>query len=338
MFEWLVRTTPANSATTSAGAPSSPPAFLLVDSPHHLDTSVYMIGVLKNLTQDPQNQRLFAKRGCIERMVQVLSMFTQSGILQRAEDEQLMQIANVLIQVTATLRNLATNQHQLAEFLRNGALKHLMAILDERNGLTDSAELMLNVSRIVSKLSLHNDCLVELSSSKQYIDMFVQLIIKYQYEKDHPQPLLIRVCFILGNLTTIENIMARSPTTRPSAESHVGDGSTTFLSPVHEVLHTAVPDLVALLDIYIQGELAADDEENGGDVEEGAGKGGEEKGVKAKEAEDIRRKENEDLLIKLIRFIANIAIDPTSGLQIVEMIEMESLVDLFGTTIPLFTF
>lgn len=56
---------------------------------------------------------------------------------------------------------------------------------------------MLNVSRILSKISSDNDCSKAIISSKK-LDFLVSLIDEYQSFT----PFLVRIAFVIANLTT----------------------------------------------------------------------------------------------------------------------------------------
>jgi hypothetical protein len=96
-------------------------------------------------------------------------------------------------QITGVLRNLSVVKKFQKDF--SGP------VLDALNALlfryTMNGTLMLNVARILSKLSLHQFCRAALSSYAPNIEMLLQLLALH----DTNLALAVRVCFILGNLT-----------------------------------------------------------------------------------------------------------------------------------------
>lgn len=73
-------------------------------------------------------------------------------------------------------------------------IEHLVYVLKYYTG---DSELMLNVSRILSKLTLHPDCCHELVLHDSFYKSFLKIMIKHETKQD----LIVRVGFILGNLT-----------------------------------------------------------------------------------------------------------------------------------------
>ncbi|TPX72667.1 hypothetical protein SpCBS45565_g00059 [Spizellomyces sp. 'palustris'] len=247
----------------------------------------YAIATLRNISPGDLNAKAVVTAGCVRTLGRTMKMIMELDLRHRPDD-QFLQAIHLLIQTTAALRNLITSQEHYICFLQSVSkgdpetvVETLVRLLHPDIGLHDSPEIMLNVCRILSKLSLNPDFLPYLGGS-QNIDAFLHLLVKYQADK----PLLVRICFILGNLTTT-------------------------LSTDHAHLRSGIPDLVALLGMYISVEVGTDSEEE----EEDGG---------------YRGRETEEVLIKLIRLLANIAIDPVGGQRIVEMIEIEALVDLLG--------
>lgn len=57
---------------------------------------------------------------------------------------------------------------------------------------------MLNISRILSKLTLHSDCCKLLSECASCYKSFIKIMIKH----DSNQDLIVRICFIIGNLAS----------------------------------------------------------------------------------------------------------------------------------------
>lgn len=99
----------------------------------------------------------------------------------------------VLIEITGVLRNLSVVKKYQRDF--GGAVLDAMSALLFR--FTMNGTLMLNVARILSKLSLHQFCRAALSAYAPNIEMLLQLLAIH----DTNLALAVRVCFVLGNLT-----------------------------------------------------------------------------------------------------------------------------------------
>jgi hypothetical protein len=125
------------------------------------------------------------------------------------EDNYLQRYTQLLIQTTAILRNLASNLTPTSTTFQDTKLvQSLLQLLHDSSfnssatsnnlhsedaseesisndgwfSYTDSPELMLNVARVCSKLSLHPKCL-EMLNGKENIEDMIHLIVKYQYAK-----------------------------------------------------------------------------------------------------------------------------------------------------------
>jgi len=99
-----------------------------------------------------------------------------------------------MVQVTGALRNAANENEQTALLLEHKVVGKLFAALKE---YSQHRELVLNISRILSKLSLDQLCGMEMLKSDQ-APVFFQLM--GQYKEDNM--ILTRFAFVLGNLTT----------------------------------------------------------------------------------------------------------------------------------------
>ncbi len=99
----------------------------------------------------------------------------------------------VLIEITGVLRNLSVVKKYQRDF--GGAVLDALSALLFR--FTMNGTLMLNVARILSKLSLHQFCRAALSAYAPNIEMLLQLLAIH----DTNLALAVRVCFVLGNLT-----------------------------------------------------------------------------------------------------------------------------------------
>jgi hypothetical protein len=92
------------------------------------------------------------------------------------------------------LRNLATDEDSYARVCKNKVIPKLLQVLESFKG---SKELMLNISRILSKVSSDPECSKAIIGSKK-LDFLVSLVD----ENQNFTPFLVRIAFVLANLTT----------------------------------------------------------------------------------------------------------------------------------------
>ncbi|KAI8853575.1 armadillo-type protein [Chytridium lagenaria] len=250
------------------------------------DLLIYAAGTLKNISNNDSNQKVLLQCGCVPHLTEVIQSILDTGDFTSVPDDQLAQATQLLIQITASLRNLASAH----PFVNGNAIGALINLTHESVGLTDSSDLMLNVSRILSKLSLHSDCLEKMKGESN-VQALLQLVVKYQNHK-------------------------RDPTASPRAH---------FLCPRKSYINIA-----ALLGIYSAVCLHKLKRVA---TREGRRTGMEWCIVDGDAADEVGTRidrENMDVMVKLVRVLANLALDPECGQELVQMIEIESLVEILA--------
>ena len=100
----------------------------------------------------------------------------------------------MLVQITGALRNLVNDDESYQRFCKNKVIPKLLSILEQFKG---HKELMLNVSRILSKVSQDSDCARAIISTNK-LEFLTSLISEYQPYT----AFVVRVSFVLANLTT----------------------------------------------------------------------------------------------------------------------------------------
>ena len=153
------------------------------------DIAIYSLGTLKNLTLSPQNSETFLKSLGTETIGKLMS-----EVLGREEGKKKAQI---LVQAVAIVRNLAGNDKSVEILLRQDVLHLLLQTL----GLyPDHNELVLNIWRFLSKISVQDTARHEL-----YLlgEKFVNMALKSLKDYNSHTLVLIRIAFVLGNLTTL---------------------------------------------------------------------------------------------------------------------------------------
>ncbi|KAG2484488.1 hypothetical protein HYH03_016720 [Edaphochlamys debaryana] len=154
---------------------------------------VYLNGALKNVSNDASNQKALVRLGSLHVLAALLNQLADQA---KSGDEALAEsCGQVAVQASGVLRNLAVPPHNAAAFLAAGIVPALRAACAALSGAT---EVVLNVGRILSKLSLHDGCQAAMEADGGYAPLLVQLLGQYA---DH-RAILLRVAFVLGNLTT----------------------------------------------------------------------------------------------------------------------------------------
>lgn len=238
------------------------------------DLRVYIVGILKNISIDESNQKFLVQSGAIASLFRLMDSDQLTGSLKEGQ---------LLIQVTALLRNLSGSQYK--QFLheeRLNALTRVMALFPA------NVELLTNLSRILAKLTPHGSVVDMFAKS----DVHVRQITRTLAANGESPPLVLRLAFVLGNLT------AKSDRLRVV---FAFDCEGTSL----------VPDL---LQKYWQKErrLAKLELEKGQSTAPGL-------------------REIEEVLVKLVRLLANIAISGSAGATLAaSSAAVNPLLDMLG--------
>ncbi|GLC63212.1 hypothetical protein PLESTF_000012300 [Pleodorina starrii] len=232
---------------------------------------VYMNGCLKNISNEAHNQKALVKLGTLHVLAALL---TQMADQARSGDEGLTEsCGQVAVQVSGVLRNLAVPSHNASAFLAAGVLPALRAAC---SALSRQVEVVLNAGRILSKLSLHEGCQAAIGADTAYAPLLVQLLGQYADNR----AILLRVAFVLGNLTTTSNEYREQVCNVPFA----------------------LVTVVGILQRYAFGGPGAE-----------GGSGG-----SAATDRLSRAASHEDCLVKVLRLTANLAIWPDAGHALAE--------------------
>ncbi|GIL94202.1 hypothetical protein Vretimale_474 [Volvox reticuliferus] len=232
---------------------------------------VYMNGCLKNISNEAHNQKTLVKLGTLHVLSALLMQMADQA---KSGDEGLAEsCGQVAVQVSGVLRNLAVPSHNASAFLAAGVLPALRVAC---SALSGHVEVVLNAGRILSKLSLHEGCQAAIGADGAYAPLLVQLLGQYADNR----AILLRVAFVLGNLTTTSNECREQVCNVPFA----------FVT------------VVGILQRYAFG-----------------GPGGE-GGSGGSSANDrlSRAASHEDCLVKVLRLAANLAIWPDAGHTLAE--------------------
>ncbi|XP_066469356.1 armadillo repeat-containing protein 2 [Tiliqua scincoides] len=224
---------------------------------------LYCMGAIKFISGNANLINEMVNKGTVEILVQLMKLINEIN----ENDAQFSSVGHLLVQLTATLRNLVDLPQSRCKLLDSGAIPELCLMLEKH--MSDK-DVCTNVARIFSKLSSFNDCCTALADCSRCYVLFLALLNKHPKKQD----LVVRIIFILGNLTA-KNNQARE-------QFFEAQGS----------IDTLVMLFQSHCEADCNGKLWKDDGE----------------------LKNFRRlSEAKDVLIKLIRVIANLSIHPSVG-------------------------
>ncbi|XP_072356069.1 armadillo repeat-containing protein 2 isoform X1 [Scyliorhinus torazame] len=236
----------------------------------NIDAFLYCMGTIKFLSGNMILLKDLLNKGLVKTLVQLMKEINDAN---RTSDTYLCSSGHLLVQVTATLRNLADLPQSRSRFLSTGALLELCVVLEQH---VNDKDICTNVARIFSKLSAYNDCCLALSECTSCYQLFLALLNRHHRKQD----LVVRVVFILGNMTA-KNNKAREELYK---QKHSVETLLTLFQTYHEL------DVkVKINPLKTQNKSEMDESKN------------------------QRFSEVEDILIKLIRVIANLSINTEVG-------------------------
>ncbi|KAK0053512.1 armadillo repeat-containing protein 2 [Biomphalaria pfeifferi] len=244
------------------------------DVTHSWEALIYLVGAVKFLTGNADILKRLAKLDCIKTLALLMHSINKVNGNSEKPGEQ---FGHILVQLTAALRNLADTSSGRDRFLTHNVIDGLVLVMETYSGDSD---LMMYISRILSKSTLHTDCCSVLANLPQFYKAFVSLLKRHLMKDD----LVVRLCFVIGNLT-IKNDAAR-------------------LKLFHE--SNSIETLLLILKTYLeldqQGRTRAygPEEDFSGSVDKG----------------ETQVSKVEDVLIKVMRVIANLTINEEVGTAI----------------------
>ena len=249
-----------------------------------LDLLNYTIGTIKCFTQSNKEVQIDSVNN---KMVPLLSL-TISKVLEFNCTNN--RKAMILVQITGTLRNLA-NVEQCHVQIAQSAIGKLSDIFFDPQ-FNQGKELTLNIARLLSKVSQDLSCadkIVKSGHVKGYLDAMVQ-------HRDS-SAILIRLAYILGNLTTnFEEARVKLCRKKPNEKS-------CFLT------------ITELACFYLEKDASGDS------VAEGETK------AKNSKYQEFTTGHLEDALTKIIKLLANLSIEESVAYE--EFHKMGDLVNKF---------
>ncbi|PKK33651.1 armadillo repeat containing 2 [Columba livia] len=228
---------------------------------------LYCMGAIKFMSGNAVLLNEMVNKGAIEMFLQLMKQINNHT---KENDTYFSKLGHLLVQLTATLRNLSESPPARQQLICRGAAAELCVALEQRMSDKDVCAYII---RIFSKLSSYDDFCAALADCSRCYMLFLALLNKYQKQQD----LVIRIIFILGNLTE-KNNQAREQFFKERG---------------------SVNTLISLFQTYHELDLDAQKSYHEG--------GGEER------KHPKHPSEAEDVLIKLIRVLANLSIHPSVG-------------------------
>ncbi|NXN28663.1 ARMC2 protein, partial [Nycticryphes semicollaris] len=227
---------------------------------------LYCTGAIKCMSGNAVLLNEMVTKGAVEMFLQVMKQINNV----KENDTYFSSLGHLLVQVTATLRNVADVAPARCQLICSDTVSELCVALEQR---MNDKDVCTYIVRIFSKLSSYNDFCAALAACSRCYILFLALLNKHQKQQD----LVIRIVFILGNLTE-KNNQAREQFFKERG---------------------SVNTLISLFQTYHELDLNAQ-------------KWYHERG-REKKNHPKHPSEAEDVLIKLIRVLANLSIHPSVG-------------------------
>ncbi|KAK6168886.1 hypothetical protein SNE40_020049 [Patella caerulea] len=240
----------------------------VVDHETACEALIYCVGTIKFLTGNSTLLKQLARKECIETLSRLLHNINKTNREYGKINEQ---FGHILVQLAAAMRNLADVGSSRERMFKSHFIEELIPLIETYPG---DCDLMHYLSRILSKITMHTDCVSVLCEQPNCFKSFINLINRHI----NKEGLVVRLCFVLGNIT------AKRDDSRLRLYQET-DGMETFLT-VLKTYQTKYKQI-----------------QNGNEVLNGTGE------------DNIKTKSNdyEDVLVKVIRVIANLSINETLG-------------------------
>ena len=205
-------------------------------------------------------------------------------------------------------------------------------LLDVAPQWLDDAELQLNISRVLSKLSLVPACREELLAQPDFHDTALQLMRRHEDDR----PLLVRWLFVLGSVTAVSEDVRVAIAATPDALRSVFFFFFTLVTGPRRSLSLKLSDtrvyepqirarlrrfLVELFERSVDAFIHEDEPASAahgpasGAVGPASGREGPASGAAARAGEEGEGEVLKDLLVKLVRLLAHLAISPGEELR-----------------------
>ncbi|XP_023578095.1 armadillo repeat-containing protein 2 isoform X2 [Octodon degus] len=161
----------------------------------NVEAFLYCVGTIKFISGNPRFLNEMISKGAVGILAHLIRRVNEPS---KTWGACLPNSGHLLVQITATLRNLVDLPRARTQCLGAGILPQLCAVMEL---YLDDKDICTNIARIFSKLTSYHDCCTALANYSRCYALFLNLINKYQKKQD----LVVRIVFILGNLTAKNN-------------------------------------------------------------------------------------------------------------------------------------
>ncbi|XP_011905820.1 PREDICTED: armadillo repeat-containing protein 2 isoform X2 [Cercocebus atys] len=140
----------------------------------NMEAFLYCMGSIKFISGNPGFLNEMISKGAVEILINLINQINENT---EKCGTCLPNSGHLLVQVTATLRNLVDSPLVRTKFLSISALPQLCTAMEQYMGDKD---VCTNIARIFSKLTSYRDCCAALASYSRCYALFLNLINKYQ--------------------------------------------------------------------------------------------------------------------------------------------------------------
>uniref|UniRef100_A0A8C3QQY1 Armadillo repeat containing 2 n=1 Tax=Cyanoderma ruficeps TaxID=181631 RepID=A0A8C3QQY1_9PASS len=151
---------------------------------------VYCMAAIKSMSEKDKLLYKMVNKGAVEMFLELMKQINNI----KEHDTYFYKLGHLLVQLTATLRILADCALARRRLSDSAAIPELCVALEQRSSDKD---VCICIVRVLSKLSTYNDFCAALADCSRCYILFLALLNKYQKQQD----LVVRIIFILGNLT-----------------------------------------------------------------------------------------------------------------------------------------
>ncbi|CAG0891538.1 unnamed protein product [Cyprideis torosa] len=259
------------------------------------EACLFGYGALKFLTLNAHVRRRLHHLGAVELMVLHLKMI--SALREESPSSKVSeQTTSVMFQLTNCLRHLAKDEATYPNFISSGAIKECCRLCDL---FSTDLDIVSHASRILSVLATDEKCCDVMIADESSMPIMASILRRYPSRQD----IVVRLGYVLGNM------VARSAQCRSK-----------FLE-----IDGGVDALLDILSVYIRrdiketsarGKLHPSDKQKEGKDKEKDRPGIHSTGNEELETDDEAdgsRGTSADVLVKVIRVLANMAIEPAAG-------------------------
>ncbi|XP_054542830.1 armadillo repeat-containing protein 2 isoform X4 [Pan troglodytes] len=147
----------------------------------NMEAFLYCMGSIKFISGNPGFLNEMISKGAVEILINLIKQINENT---KKCGTFLPNSGHLLVQVTATLRNLVDSSLVRSKFLNISALPQLCTAMEQYKGDKD---VCTNIARIFSKLTSYRDCCTALASYSRCYALFLNLINKYQKKQTFHQ-------------------------------------------------------------------------------------------------------------------------------------------------------